>query len=112
VGKSIITVVRIIGVPLWVGGLPQCPKEHDPGFGLQHFERLLQDSPSFDKLYFANDALVSQLEIHRKNVETNLKVGTAPCLDLLKTDVELSHAIENRFKVKNDEFQFKVHHIR
>jgi outer membrane protein len=55
-----------------------------------------------EKLYIANDASVKQLEAHKRNVETHLKAGTAPRLDLLKTDVELSHAIESRLVVKNN----------
>jgi outer membrane protein len=55
-----------------------------------------------EKLYLANDGSVRQLEAHKKNVETQLAAGTVPRLDLLKTDVELSHAIENRLVVKNN----------
>jgi len=54
-----------------------------------------------EKLFLANDASVKQLEAHRRNVEIYLKTGTAAKLDLLKTDVELSHAMENRLLVKN-----------
>jgi outer membrane protein len=56
----------------------------------------------FEKLILANDQSVRQLESHKKNVELYLKTGTVPKLDLLKTDVELSHAIENRLIVKNN----------
>jgi outer membrane protein len=55
-----------------------------------------------EKLYWANDASVSQLESHKKNVEIQLKAGAAPRLDLLKTEVELSHALEGRLVVKNN----------
>lgn len=55
----------------------------------------------FEKLILANDQSVKQLESHKNNVELYLKTGTVPKLDLLKTDVELSHAIENRLIVKN-----------
>jgi|GEM_PF-336625 len=54
-----------------------------------------------EKLFLANDASVKQLEVHKQNVEIYLKTGTAAKLDLLKTDVELSHAMENRLLVKN-----------
>ncbi len=54
-----------------------------------------------EKLLLANDASVKQYEAHKTNVELFLKTGTAPKLDLLKTDVELSHAKENRLIVKN-----------
>ena len=54
-----------------------------------------------EKLLAANEASVRQLETHRKNVELFLKAGTVPPLDLLKTEVELSHAKENRLLVKN-----------
>ena len=56
----------------------------------------------FEKLLLANDQSVKQLESHKKNVELYLKTGTVPKLDLLKTDVELSHAMENRLIVKNN----------
>jgi outer membrane protein len=49
----------------------------------------------------ANDASVEQLESHRRNVDLYVKTGTAPRLDLLKTEVELSHAMESRLLVKN-----------
>jgi len=55
-----------------------------------------------EKLLAANDASVKQLETHKKNVELFLATGTAPRLDLLKTEVELSHAEENRLQVKNN----------
>jgi outer membrane protein len=56
----------------------------------------------FEKLLLANDQSVRQLESHKKNVELYLKTGTVSKLDLLKTDVELSHALENRLIVKNN----------
>ncbi len=56
----------------------------------------------FEKLLLANDASVKQLETHKKNIELSLKTGTVPKLDLLKTDVELAHAVENRLLVKNN----------
>jgi outer membrane protein len=56
----------------------------------------------FEKLLLANDQSVKQLESHKKNVELYLKTGTVAKLDLLKTDVELSHAMENRLIVKNN----------
>ena len=55
-----------------------------------------------EKLLVANDASVKQLETHKRNVELFLATGTAPRLDLLKTEVELSHAKENRLLVKNN----------
>jgi outer membrane protein len=55
-----------------------------------------------EKLLQANDATVKQLEAHKRNIEMYLKTGTAPRLDLLKTDVELSHAREGRLLVKNN----------
>ncbi|MCX5804471.1 MAG: TolC family protein [Proteobacteria bacterium] len=54
-----------------------------------------------EKLLLVNDASVKQLEVHKGNVGIYLKTGVAPRLDLLKTDVELSHAKENRLIVKN-----------
>ncbi len=49
----------------------------------------------------ASDASVRQLTRHREQVESFLKAGTVPVLDLLKTEVELSHMKENRLLVKN-----------
>ncbi|MBA4391828.1 MAG: hypothetical protein C0399_12960, partial [Syntrophus sp. (in: bacteria)] len=54
-----------------------------------------------EKLLLAHEASVKQLELHKKNVELFLKTGTVPQLDLLKTEVELSHAMENRLVMKN-----------
>jgi outer membrane protein len=62
------------------------------------FYKILQ----LEKLLLSNDATVKQLEAHKRNVEMYLKVGTVPYLDLLKTDVELSHARERRLLVKNN----------
>jgi outer membrane protein len=55
-----------------------------------------------EELLRANNASVEQLESHKKNVDLYFKTGTAPKLDLLKTEVELSHALENRLLVKNN----------
>ncbi|MBA4418778.1 MAG: TolC family protein [Syntrophus sp. (in: bacteria)] len=55
-----------------------------------------------EKLLIANDASVQQLEVHKGNVDLFLKTGTAPQLDLLKTNVDLAHAIENKLLVKNN----------
>jgi outer membrane protein len=55
-----------------------------------------------DRLLLANDASVRQFETHKRNVEISFKAGTVPKLDLLKTDVELAHARENRLLVKNN----------
>jgi outer membrane protein len=54
-----------------------------------------------ERLLLSNDASVKQLEAHKQNVEIYLKTGVVPKLDLLKTEVELSHTIENRLLVKN-----------
>lgn len=62
------------------------------------FYKILQ----LEKLLQANDATVRQLEAHKRNVEAFLRTGMAPKLDLLKTDVELSHARERRLLVKNN----------
>ncbi len=55
-----------------------------------------------EKLLLANDQTVRQLESHKKNVELFLQTGTIARLDLLKTDVELSHAVERKLVVKNN----------
>lgn len=49
-----------------------------------------------------NRAMVTQLEAHRRDVEALYRVGSAPYLDLVKTDVELAHAIQNRLQAEND----------
>ncbi len=54
-----------------------------------------------EKLLLAHEASVEQLELHKKNVELFLKTGTVPQLDLLKTEVELSHAMEQRLLTRN-----------
>jgi outer membrane protein len=61
------------------------------------FYKILQ----LEKLLEANDLTVKQLETHKRNVELFLKTGTAPRLDLLKTDVELAHATQRRLSVRN-----------
>jgi outer membrane protein len=55
-----------------------------------------------EKLLLASDQSVKQLESHKKNVELYLETGTVAKLDLLKTEVELSHALENKLIVKNN----------
>jgi outer membrane protein len=45
-----------------------------------------------EKLLGANRETVKQLEAHRKNVELFYRAGTAPKVDLLKTETELAHA--------------------
>jgi outer membrane protein len=55
-----------------------------------------------EQLLLASDQAVRQLESHKKNAELYLKTGTVAKLDLLKTDVELSHSMENRLLVKNN----------
>ena len=54
------------------------------------------------KVLVSNQASVTQLESHRRDVEEFLRVGTAPRLDLLKTQVELAHGKENVLVVKNN----------
>jgi outer membrane protein len=54
-----------------------------------------------ENLLVANDASVRQYETHKANIEIFLRTGTVPKLDLLKTEVELSHARESRLLVKN-----------
>jgi outer membrane protein len=54
------------------------------------------------RLHDANVASVKQLESHRRDVEHFLQAGTVPKLDLLKVNVELSHARERRLVVANN----------
>ncbi|MBI1912296.1 MAG: TolC family protein [Deltaproteobacteria bacterium] len=54
-----------------------------------------------EKLRESTEAEVKQLQEHRNNVELSVNTGTAPRVDLLKTDVELSHARQNALLIKN-----------
>jgi outer membrane protein len=55
-----------------------------------------------EKLLVATDGNVKQLEAHKRDVELFFKTGAVPYLDLLKTDVQLAYAIEQRLSVKNN----------
>ena len=55
-----------------------------------------------EKLLVATDGTVKQLEAHKRDVELFFKTGAVPYIDLLKTDVQLSYAIEQRLAVKNN----------
>ncbi len=55
-----------------------------------------------ERLLAAAGQSVRQLESHRKNAELLFEAGSVPKLDLLKTDVELARAEENRIIVKNN----------
>ncbi len=54
-----------------------------------------------EKLLVVNDASIKQIEAHKRNVEFYLKAGVVPKLDLLKTDVELAHAMERKLISEN-----------
>jgi outer membrane protein len=62
------------------------------------YHKILQ----LQKLLAANEASVTQLESHRRDVEFFLKSGTVPRLDLLKTEVEVAHAREDVLLVRNN----------
>ncbi len=62
------------------------------------YHKILQ----LQKLLAANEASVAQLESHYRDVEFFLKAGTAPRLDLLKTEVDLAHARDNLLLVRNN----------
>lgn len=55
-----------------------------------------------ERLLEANNATVRQLEEHKKNIELNMSAGTAPKVDLLKAEAELSHARQSALVVKNN----------
>jgi outer membrane protein len=55
-----------------------------------------------EKLLIATDGNVKQLEAHKRDVELLYKTGAVAYLDLLKTDVQLAYAIEQRLAVKNN----------
>ena len=55
-----------------------------------------------EKLLVATDGNVRQLEAHKRDVELLFKTGAVAYLDLLKTDVQLAYAIEQRLIVKNN----------
>ena len=62
------------------------------------YHKILQ----LQKLLAASKASVTQLESHYRDVESFLKAGTAPRLDLLKTEVDLAHAKDNLLVVRNN----------
>jgi outer membrane protein len=62
------------------------------------YHKILQ----LQKLLESNEARVEQLELHKRDVEAFLQAGTAPRLDLLKTEVELAHARDDVIAVKNN----------
>jgi outer membrane protein len=62
------------------------------------YHKILQ----LQKLLAAHVASVIQLESHYRDVEFFLKAGTAPRLDLLKTEVDLAHAKDNLLLVRNN----------
>jgi len=55
-----------------------------------------------EKLLLSTDGTVKQIEAHKRDVEIFHKTGAVPYIDLLKTDVQLAHAIEQRLAVKNN----------
>ena len=55
-----------------------------------------------DKLLGAYESQVKGLSGHRQDVESFLKAGTVPRLDLLKADVELAAASEKVIQVRNN----------
>ncbi|MEW6067119.1 MAG: TolC family protein [Nitrospirota bacterium] len=55
-----------------------------------------------EKLLEANEATVKQLESHKKDVELFIIAGTVPQVELLKTELELSHAKERSLFVRNN----------
>ena len=61
------------------------------------YRKILQ----LQKLLESNRAQVSELENHKRDVEAFFEAGTAPRLDLLKTEVELAHARDGVIAVKN-----------
>jgi len=62
------------------------------------YHKILQ----LQKLLESNRAQVEQLELHKRDVQAFLQAGTAPRLDLLKTEVELAHARDGVIVVKNN----------
>ena len=55
-----------------------------------------------ERLLIASEQIVRQLESHKRNVDLFLKTGSVPKLDLLRIEVELAHAIENKIAVRNN----------
>jgi len=53
------------------------------------------------QLLGACEAQVKGLEAHRRDVESFLRAGTAPKLDLFKADTELAAAVERRIQTQN-----------
>jgi len=54
-----------------------------------------------EKLLTATDGTVKQLEAHKRDVKLFYKTGAVPYIDFLKTEVQLSYAVEQRLAVKN-----------
>ena len=55
-----------------------------------------------EKLFVSTDGTVKQLEVHKRDVELFYKTGAVPYIDLLKTDVQLAYAVEQKLAVKNN----------
>ena len=70
------------------------------------YHKILQ----LQKLLESMRAQVTQLESHKRDVEALLRAGSAPRLDLLKTDVELAHARDSVIAVENNvQAAFSLH---
>jgi outer membrane protein len=55
-----------------------------------------------EKLLTATEGTVKQFEAHKHDVEVFYKAGAVAYIDLLKTDVQLAYAMEQRLSVKNN----------
>ncbi|MHB8109162.1 MAG: TolC family protein [Syntrophorhabdaceae bacterium] len=54
-----------------------------------------------EQMLQASEAQIKGLEAHRRDVESLLKAGAVPKLDLLKSDTELAAAIERKIQTRN-----------
>lgn len=55
-----------------------------------------------ERLQATSESTVKQFEAHRHDVESLYRAGSVAYLDLVKTDVELGHAVQNRLQAEND----------
>lgn len=62
------------------------------------YHKILQ----LQKFVASNEASVTQMESHRKNIEQFLKAGTVPRVDLLSTEAELAHVRQNALLVRSN----------
>jgi outer membrane protein len=114
--KSIYDVGAVMKLPLYRGGrlqrnitvaeLRKAIAEDNLQFGREDliynvtatYHKVLQ----LERVRATSNATVKQLEAHRRDAEALYRGGSVPRLDLIKTDVELGHATQNRLQAENN----------